>query len=479
MEAPDGSQGSALQGRVEPRLWTPPERELTRETSRGYEVADFADQVLGMPLLPWQRWLFVHALELDRSGGFRYRTVVVLVARQNGKTAAMVVLALWRLFLDGARLVVGTAQDLSIAREAWLEAVAHCRSNAELAEEINKPRYVNGDEHLPLRNGSRYLIKPTTRDATRGLSVDLLLLDELRKQRTWEAWAAASKTTMARPNGQTWAFSNAGDDESVVLNHLREAALSGRDPSIGLFEWSGEDGCELDDREAWQQANPSLGHLLPESSLKSSLATDPPEVFRTEVLCQKVDVIDSAIDLSSWEACRDAGGTLEGLRDRVAACVDVAPDGQHVTLAAAAESDVGHVRVEVVEAWESTEQARQELPGLLEQVDPIEVAWFPAGPAAAIGPELRGMEARELTGGEVKEVCQEFADLVSARRVLHPGDPLLDAHVAGAQKTEQGDGWRFTRRGAGHVDAAYAVAGAAHTARTLEKPMELSGELMA
>ena len=43
-----------LTGKTEPRLWTPPQRTLTRRTSLGYEVADFAS-LIGEPLLPWQR----------------------------------------------------------------------------------------------------------------------------------------------------------------------------------------------------------------------------------------------------------------------------------------------------------------------------------------------------------------------------------------------------------------------------------------
>ena len=35
---------------------------------------------------------------------------------------------------------------------------------------------------------------------------------------------------------------------------------------------------------------------------------------------------------------------------------------------------------------------------------------------------------------------------------LEPADPLLDAHVTAASKLYTGDGWRFTRKGEGHVD---------------------------
>jgi hypothetical protein len=455
-------------------LFTPPLRPLTRETTRGYEVIEFAE-ITGEPLLPWQAWLVNHALELNPDGTYRFAVVLVLVARQNGKTSVKRKVSLWRLYLDGARLVLGVAQDVSLAREVWNECIETIQATPDLAAELDVVRRTNGDEYFRLTGGGRYKISASTRSAGRGLSIDELNFDELREQRDWAAWSALSKTVMARPRAQIWAMSNAGDDQSVVLNQLRDAALSGRDPSIGLFEWSAPDGCELDDPGAWAQANPGLGYTVSEQAIRSALATDPPTVFRTEVLCQRVDALDSAVDRGAWRACADASGSMDGLRDRVVVCVDVAPDGAHVTLVAAADLDDGRVRVEPVAAWESTEAARSGLAEVLEAVGPRAVAWFPSGPAAALAPILRARDdSVELTGQKVAEACQGFADLVTARKVLHPGDPLLDAHVAGSSKYQQGDGWRFARRGGvGHVDAAYAAAGAVYAALTVPMPQQL------
>lgn len=474
-----------LVGCLEPRLFTPPIRRLTRNTTRGYEVIDFARYVLGEPLLPWQEWVVIHALELLPDGSFRFRTVVVLVARQNGKTHLSKVLALWRLYVDGARLVLGAAQDLSIAKEVLTAACDTAVEVPELAEEVERISNTNGQEHLKLAGGGRYVIKASTRSAGRGLSVDHLTMDEIREQRDWAAWSALSKTIMARASGQIWCLSNAGDDASVVLNHLRSAAgvVQGgdgvslmdeaRDATIFLAEYSAPEGCDLDDETGWAQANPALGHTMSEVAIRSALGTDPPEVFRTEVLCQKVDKLNGAFDLTAWESGKDPGGTMDSLRERVIACLDVAPDGQHVALLAAAETPDGRYRVEPVQAWDSTEAARRELPELLERVKPAATGWFPSGPAAELAPELRALGAVEIKGAEVNEACMEFAGLVAARRVLHPDDPLLNAHIAGAEKYQVGDGWRLVRRGAGHVSAAYAAAGAVHVLRTLpvEKPL--------
>lgn len=475
-----GSSGRRLLGRREPRLATEPLRKLTRRTTLGYEVIGFAEQMLGLELLPWQKWWLIHALELDGNGDLRFRTVLTLVGRQNGKTTLLMVLALAFMYLGRVRLVLGSAQSLDIAKESWQRAVDAAEADPELRAEIDAVRLTNGEQEIRLVNGARYRITASTRSAGRGLSVDMLILDELREHRSWDAWNALSKTTIARPHAFTVGISNAGDDESIVLNQLRDVAMSGADPTTAMFEWSAPDGCELDDRRAWAQAAPGLGRTISTQAIASALATDPPATFRAEILCQRVDALDGAVNLGAWKSSADPGGTLDAVRDRVVACVDVAPDGQHVTLAAAADLPDGRVRTEVVAAWSGTEEARDGLVTWLERVAPRALAWFPSGPAAALAPVLRHydegaeFEVVEIKGGQVAEACQAFADLVSARRVLHPGDPLLDAHIAGASRLMQGDGWRFARRGGmGHVDAAYAAAGAVHTALTLPVEMPL------
>lgn len=471
-------------GRTEPRLFTKPLRPLNRKTSRGFEVIDFAEMI-GEPLHPWQQWAVIHALELLPDGSYRFRTVLILVARQNGKSHLKRIVTLWRMYMDGARRIVGAAQDLSLARDQWQMCQETIHACPDLEEEWAGVRNVNGDEMF-WAGGCRYAIKATNDKAGRGGSNDEVNIDELRAQKDWKAWASLSKTTMARASGQLWAMSNAGDDESVVLNQLRDVAVAGTDPTLGIFEWSAKDGCELDDWAQIAQANPGLGTLISESAIRSALATDPPNIFRTEVLCQKVDQLDGAIDLSAWRACADPAGNMNDpeLRKRLSVCLDIAPDGKHATLVAAAMLPDGRVRVEVIKAWPHSEGVRQEADELMARIKPAAYSWYPSGPAAALAPIMRAQalkwnrirggrkpgqlpEDGGITGPMVTEACQGLADLTTARQIVHSEDPLLDSHVRGAKKLRSGDGWRFTRFGDGHVDAAYAAAGAVLVALTM------------
>lgn len=472
-DAASSTRSGKLVGRETPRLLTEPLRPLTQRTTLGYECIEFATEILGIDLMPWQKYWLLHALEVDNNGDFRYRQIVTLVGRQSGKTTLLKVVALWMMYMGRVKMVLSAAQSLDIAREAWQGAVDMAQGDPELRAEIAGIRRTNGEQEMRLDNNARYKISAATRDAGRGLSVDLLLLDELRAQRTWDAWGALANTVMARPNALTLCFSNAGDDTSVVLNHLRSVALSGTDQRLGLLEWSAPDGCDLDDREGWAQGSPGLGYTITESAVASQMASSPPNTFRTELLCQRVDVLDSALDIGGWKAGRDATLTLTSLRDRTVACFDASPDGTHATLVAAAADDDGRVRAKVVGSWATIDLARRDLPDLLSQLGPVAVAWYPGGPANALAPELKGgafasrlgdVPPVELRGAEAVASCMTLAELVSSRRLLHPGDPLLDAQAAGASKLPQGDGFRFMRRGPGHVDSVYALAGACYLA---------------
>jgi hypothetical protein len=448
-------------GRPEPRLATEPLRELTPATSKGYALIEFATK-LGVELLPWQRNAAIRALELNPDGSYRFRTILILVGRQSGKTTLLKVWALWRMYADGARLVLGSAQNLDIAREAWLGSVDLALDQAL----PGKARYSNGEQCWTTADGARYRIAATTRGSGRGLSADLLVMDEVREQREWTAWSALSKTVIARPQGQIVCISNAGDDNSVVLNSLREAALAGKDDQLGILEWSAPDGCDISDPNMWAMSLPGLGHILSEDAIRAAIATDPPAVVRTELLCQRVSALNAALEGSGWGAGADPAGSIEPWREALHGALDVSSDGNHVALVVAADIGEGMVRVEPVASWASTSDARRELPALLIDLRLKSLVTFP-GPGQALAPVFAHLPyARKLTLGEVTEACMGFADLVRAGMLVHNQDSLLSGQVATAAKQPQGDGWRFTRQGSGNCNALYAAAGATLSART-------------
>jgi hypothetical protein len=78
----------------------------------------------------------------------------------------------------------------------------------------------------------------------------------------------------------------------------------------------------------------------------------------------------------------------------------------------------------------------------------------------------RGMTV-ETIRGDVPAACMGLAKEIEAGTLAHSADPLITSHVTTSERKAQGDRWVFTRKGAGHCDAAYATAGAVFLARQI------------
>lgn len=477
---------SALLGRTEPRIFTPPLRELTPETSYGFSVIDFAENVLGMPLFPWQRWFFIHALEAKRDGSFRFRRVVLLIARQNGKSTMAQVLALWFLFVMGARLVLGTAQSLDTSEETWAGAVEMAEGCPELAPAVARIVRVNGKKAMEIDGGGAYKVAAASRRGGRGKTGDLVIMDELREHLNWEAWGAVTKTTNARPDALIVCMSNAGDAYSVVLRHLRckahmalgdpdgwcrgigeadgEGGDAAPDDTLAIFEWSAPPDCPKWDRAGWAMANPSMGHgTITERVIASDAATDKESVFRTEDLCQWVETMRAEpFPEGAWDAGADEGSCVAD-GEPVAFGLDVSGDRTHAAIAAAGRRADGRWHVEVVAyrtgttwplTWLAERVARYRAEG-----NPIRVAWQKRGaPVSSMADELNaieGMEAHEAEGRELAAWCGKLWDGVAAclegsesdaRPVMHRPQPVLDMAARTAATKPLGDAaWVFDR----------------------------------
>jgi hypothetical protein len=485
-------------GHEVPRVWTKPLRELTPETTMGFALIAFAE-MLGVPLLAWQQWLALHMLELNEDGTFRFRTVVLLVARQNGKSTFAQVLALFFMYVVEVPLVLSTAQNLDVAEEVWQGGVEMAEGDDELVLQIDRVVKVNGKKALELVNGARWKVQVANRRGGRGLSGDLVMLDELREHSSWDAWGAISKTTLARPNALVFALSNAGDAASVVLRHLRMQAhkalgdpdglwvdpstgepldISGPpdddeyelpdDDSLAVFEWSAAPGRSVRDREGWREANPALGITITEKAILAALASDPEWVFRTEVLCQWFSgALEGPFPAGTWDRGRDEASTLPD-GDGAFYCVDVAWDRSMTYVAAAGLRADGKVHAEVVAARSGLEWVVPWLESTDRAHRPLGVVWQKAGaPVSSLTEQLEKAAERPADGtfnrlhlvpwqgtelgrasGVVYDLVVGDADVPldeRETRLRHRPQPVLDNAANVAVTKPAADSWMWDR----------------------------------
>lgn len=480
----------------------------------------------------------IHGGELLPDGRPRFRIVLILVARQNGKTELLVVLTVFWQFVECWPLILGTSTKLDYAKESWTKA-RKLAQRARALDALHEPgrnwyRQTNGEQESWTREivdpdtgeiispESRYKIAASNDEGGRSLTIDRLVWDELRQHHSYDAHNASEPAASPRA-AQIWGLSNAGDDNSIVLNEYRDAALqfieTGEgDPRLGIFEWSAPEDASPTDIYALAQANPNLNRrnkdgetLLAAGRRAVAAGGEQLAGFKTESMCIHVKQLASAVDMAAFDRCLVPGdlSTLQGAR--IAMCLDLSPDLKHATLAAAAVLPDGRVRGAVVADWADVvqddgsvvtcmSQLRKRLPALVGEHRPYTLGWLPNGPAAAVTTDLakrsaqmidgerqpawppRGVRVQEIRG-ETAAVCMGFAALVESGGFVHNGDKLMVAHFGAAQKLQRGDTWVFSRRGGGRgadssprpIDATYAVAGAVHIARTLPPPPPMTG----
>ncbi|WP_188043674.1 terminase [Changpingibacter yushuensis] len=465
-------------GRTEPRIWTKPLHDLTPETSLGFEVVDFARHFLKIELRPWQQWLLIHALELKPDGTYRFRRVIVLVARQNGKTLLASVLAAWWLFADSARhpdrvppvdfKIVGTAQNLDIAREPWSSVKLWCDPEPDtdaataaaipaLQDATAKVSDTNGKEFILAESLAHYEIRAAKN--ARGKPAARVLMDELREQQTWVAWNAVSQTTKSFWSGQLWGISNAGSAASIVLAKQREAALelidewerlvestlmdaeayasANHDTSIGIFEWSAPDGCALDDVDGILQANPSIGYGgITVASCISDSRSMPDADYRTEVLCQWVTAqVDSYVDVSDWKQSMVSPFAVKVPKgSRTVWGVDVSFDRRWTWISVATFTEDGVPFVQLRERHKSMFKAVDRLAELADESGFREVALQSRGsPSMELVQPLteKGLTVHEIDGGHIGLATGRFRDRVRSGELAHTEQPLVDLAIEG------------------------------------------------
>lgn len=507
-------------GATMPRIYTPPLRELTPETSNGFMVIEFAERFLRVHLYPWQKWLLIHALELNEDGSYRFRRVITLVARQNGKTTVMGVLCAWWLFVDSGRhpelspawkfLVVGAAQTLDNARAPYQAVLNWCnpfpRSDAEsqlvvpaLQHRVQRVNNSHGEEAIICRNKAQYIVRADKN--IRSKSASRVVFDELREQHTDDGWNAVSQTTKAIWSSQLWGISNAGDYRSVILRKLVDEGRSlvdswnaqviaaghpasdwanSHDASYGYFEWSAPDGCELDDPEAIRQANPSMGYgPMTHRSICADINGLTEAAYRTEVLCQWVTAdITPYISPKQWKRGIDPASTIPD-DGRVVLSVDTSADRETTYIAAAGYRADGLPHVELIVRRDGMLWVPRYLRLLKEAWPDIhEIAIQSKGcPAVDFADPLTeaGWTVHLIEGFRMGAATGRFRDRVRDGKLRHPPQPAIEQQVAVAVTRRLGEVEVWDRnQSAMHISGLIAESQALYALETMsgepEKP---------
>ena len=369
------------------------------------------------------------------------------------------------LFIFGEKSIIAMAQNRQLALDTFKQVVDLAESKDYLRKRIKRVSRTNGQEELEVychhypkdctdkhcNRIRKYGIRAATSEGSRGASADLLYVDELREIST-EAWTAATPITRSRKNSQIWVTTNAGDASSEVLNDLRARALLFESPRLGWYEWSAEPNARVDDVKAWQAANPGLGYITSLEALQDAASRDTPDAVKTEMLCMWVSSISSPFPEEMWAKSLEPdlklqpelesymGLDLNFMRtDAFLITVQRHPDKLAVFLT----------------HWNNPEGLNDQaligdLAELARKYRPRAFAFDPKT-AGHIAPQLAriGIPVAPITWASTQFsiFCDYTLSAMTAGRLAHVGQDLLDRHIhATARRPSSDGGWRIARQ---------------------------------
>ena len=448
-----------------PRSLVCPPRFATQRTNNrptfGLEVAAFLALLRnGDAPYPWQRHVADIAGEIDPSGvGYAYPIVVLVVPRRAGKTLLTLAVGLAHARARAAVRAWYTAQRREDAarqfRDEWSPAIT---SSALLDSQFVLKRGAGKEGVWARRGSSRLQIFPPTETALHGHNADLVVFDEAWAFDTMQGdalEAAARPAQLTRPWRQLWIVSAGGTVESTWLDRWMTLGRAGAQ-GVAYFEWSADDQAhdyDPGDPAVWRASHPSLGYgfTTDELAVLWATKTSTAEFERSylNVWPRPSEITQEAIPVELWAACADPGSSVP---DGAAIVwgVDVTPERHRGAIAAVGERPDGRTHVEIVEHRPGVDWLVDRVAELTRAHRSRCIVLDPGGPAGALARDLEvaaGSVPVVLCGGrDYAQACAGLYDDVTARRLAHLEQPVLDEAVQAARRRNIGDVWVWARR---------------------------------
>ena len=413
----------ARTGRDMPRLVT---TTASGQKSAVTDIGDFAKEVLGVDLMPWQLNILHGLTSMDSNGDYLHRVGLVSVARQNGKTVAIASLVGWWLTTQGkargqAQTVITVAHklDLATALFTYLAPILETKFGAHVS-------WSYGRMVLTMPDNSVWFPRAATPAAGHGYSVDLVVADEV-----WDISEAAIDEGLlpsqrARKNPLFVMMSTAGTQDSKAMLRWREQGLraidSGEQTKLYFAEYSPPPSMDLMTPEAWAYANPALGHTLEMEVIEAeSEAPNRNAFLRASV--------------NTWTATQN--GWLEpGVFEALKSDDPIPPGG---ILAIEVDQDGAlYVGVRAIQVGLKTAVTVAFVAGTLAEMWRLVETEIAAGPTLrlAITPGLEihlppNMERRKTIVGyrELLKWTSPVKNMILENRIYHHGENQLIEHV--------------------------------------------------
>lgn len=440
-------------------------KQPTGITSSDFTMINTVAAKVGIHYDLWQQG-FLYLLYGKRKDG-KYAcsvgSAVLSSCRQIGKTF-MVGTSLFLLCAGKPNtLVLWTAHHTRTSDQTFADMCDYA-NNAKLRKYVDTIRRANGQQEIKFANGSRIMFGARENGFGRGLhAADVEVFDEAQIL-TAKAVDNLMPIVNTSPNPLVVFMGNPPKpgDQSEMFAEKREEALKGNEDML-YVELAAKRDCDIDDREAWAQANPSYPKRTPESAIMRLRTNLAPDSFRREALgIWDENTIQLAIDQTKWLKTVTQGKP-EGGEPSIG--IDMPPDRSVISIACCwRTSEEAHIQL--LEYRPVTAQGTAWVGQYIAQRWPklSSVVIDSQSPAMSLVPDLTDLHVKPtITGArDIARASGRFIDMLASGTLTHRSDddqPQLAQAIRNATKRPIGNAGAFAwNRGASDVDISPLVA---------------------
>ena len=413
----------------------------------------FSNSAVPMKLDEFQKWILRQALQTDKDGNFRFRSYIVSMGRQNGKTTIASALMLY--FMLGHHpqpnvfAIASTLQQANIAYTRFSNLV---NSSPAIKKRFRATTETRG---IKTNTGGHLQVSTSKAASLQGHSLTACVLDELHilKEGTYDAVVIGAGQ---QENSLIFGITTAGSEESTLLKRLYEQGKAGVD-GLGIAIWEADEHADVDDPEQLKKANPALaeGRMSVERTLQEVATLPEADAVRYK-LNRFITSENPFLPQGLWKQLEEV--TYPPTTMKIVA--DLSPGWGAFTIAGSwKDGDIINTDILASVIKPSYEQALDLLLKVLSQVPHSEVGiatyW---GGAVIEALRERGVRVKPLVRRDETVSPPLFYEAVVNERVRHPHLPLLDYQMARVGRKQVNDDYKLVRPSSSvEIDAAMAT----------------------
>lgn len=323
--------------------------------TKGLEAVDLYNQT-GRNAMEWQQLQCCDIMAVREDGLWTHTKYGLSVSRRNGKNEVVTMRELWgitqgeKILHTAHRTTTSTAAAFRLATQ--LDDLGYTEIARPKKDRIYRKAYSFakqiGLEKITIldEGGGSCSFRTRTSKGGLGEGFDLLVVDEAQEYMDdQESSLKYVVSDSSNPQVIMCGTPPTAVSSGTVFPRLRRDVLFGNAEDCGWAEWGVTEMTDPFDKEAWYEANPSMGVILTERKVKAEIGSDKVDFNIQRLGLWMESALKSIFTKVDWEECQLQ--KLPRLESKL--FVGIKYCGDSVSMSVASKTSTGKIFVEALD----------------------------------------------------------------------------------------------------------------------------------